>query len=308
MSTEYQKYLRGAALAVTKATKSPHEQRRFKGHCERFVVGFEAWWLAGKAAAAQAAGGEHAAAAARLLARWEAVAGAAKPKGPEIHTPDNYYLLKYALRDAGCCALLRDPLELLIPAEWDADIWPDEETEICEAASTRDEDSARNCFLLAVIHAQMSKGPPLIAFDSPAAGLAAQLAWDVYGSMDGLHKVYHLESKIRAVIDGALVSLDGLAEDDGVAGKEEAEATPSERDADAPNAERKEPLTQKGRLIYAKLRSLEEHEAMTLPEIQDWLDTDHDINLDEGTWKTIRKELKPYGVDNRAKVGYFIRK
>ncbi|MGA2091847.1 MAG: hypothetical protein ABSH16_00370 [Sedimentisphaerales bacterium] len=69
-----------------------------------------------------------------------------------------------------------------------------------------------------------------------------------------------------------------------------------------------QPLTKKARLIYEKLCALQPHEAMTLPDIQTWLYDEHKINLDEGTWKDIRKELIPYGLKNRPRVGYYIEK
>ncbi len=69
-----------------------------------------------------------------------------------------------------------------------------------------------------------------------------------------------------------------------------------------------EPLPKKDRLIYEKLKNLKPHEAMTLPEIQDWLYNNHKKNLDEGTWKEIRKRLKPYGLKNKPRIGYFIQK
>jgi hypothetical protein len=68
------------------------------------------------------------------------------------------------------------------------------------------------------------------------------------------------------------------------------------------------PLTRKARLIYDKLYALKPQEAMTMPEIQDWIYNEHSINLDEGTWKDIRKELIPYGLKNRPRVGYYIEK
>jgi hypothetical protein len=69
-----------------------------------------------------------------------------------------------------------------------------------------------------------------------------------------------------------------------------------------------QPLTEKARLIYKKLLILEQHEAMTLPEIQDWFYKTKEKDLDEGTWKDIRKELIPYGLKNKPRVGYYIEK
>jgi len=89
--------------------------------------------------------------------------------------------------------------------------------------------------------------------------------------------------------------------------------TPSEEPAETeqeikPVEEPLQPLTQKAKLIYEKLNTLQPYEAMTLPKIQDWLYSTHRIDLDEGTWKNIRKELIPYGLKNRPRVGYDIEK
>jgi hypothetical protein len=73
-------------------------------------------------------------------------------------------------------------------------------------------------------------------------------------------------------------------------------------------ASQRKPLTQKAGLIYEKLQSLPEHKGMTLPEIQNWLYDEHEINLDEGTWKTIRRELIPYDLKNAKRIGYYIGK
>ena len=68
-----------------------------------------------------------------------------------------------------------------------------------------------------------------------------------------------------------------------------------------------EPLGKVARLVYEKLSSLKEHEAMTLPEIQNWYEKKTPKSLDEGTWKNIRKELEPWGLHNKPRVGYYIR-
>jgi len=69
----------------------------------------------------------------------------------------------------------------------------------------------------------------------------------------------------------------------------------------------KEPLSERATMIYEKLRSLESHQAMTLPKIQEWYENETGKNLDEGTWKKIRKELLAYGLMNRPRAGYYIR-
>lgn len=67
-----------------------------------------------------------------------------------------------------------------------------------------------------------------------------------------------------------------------------------------------QPLPPEAGLIYEKLRSLERHQAMTLPAIQRWYEATTEKNLDEGTWKRWRPELEAYGMKNRPKVGYYI--
>jgi hypothetical protein len=69
------------------------------------------------------------------------------------------------------------------------------------------------------------------------------------------------------------------------------------------------PLSKKAQLIYEKLKSLPEHEAMTLPAIQHWFEVEcRHGSLDTGTWKKIRKQLLLYGLQNKPKVGYFLKK
>jgi hypothetical protein len=67
------------------------------------------------------------------------------------------------------------------------------------------------------------------------------------------------------------------------------------------------PLSKKARLIYEKLASLPAHKAMALPQIQDWFEREHLINLDTGTWKRLRKELLAYGLTNTPRIGYHVR-
>lgn len=68
-----------------------------------------------------------------------------------------------------------------------------------------------------------------------------------------------------------------------------------------------EPLSKRARIVYERLLTLKRHEAMTFPEIQDYYESETEKNLDEGTWKDLRRELGPYGLQNRPKVGYYIR-
>ncbi|MCE5185405.1 MAG: hypothetical protein LLF76_04700 [Planctomycetaceae bacterium] len=68
------------------------------------------------------------------------------------------------------------------------------------------------------------------------------------------------------------------------------------------------PLGDIAQLIYEKLKSLPEHQAMTCPKIGEWLAQDHKIILDDST---IRKNhlnrLKPYGLFHAKRIGYCLR-
>jgi hypothetical protein len=71
----------------------------------------------------------------------------------------------------------------------------------------------------------------------------------------------------------------------------------------------KPPLTEIAGLIYEKLKSLPEHKAMKAPDIADWLSKEHNTTLDETTIrKNHLKKIEPYGLKNKPKVGYYIRK
>ena len=69
-----------------------------------------------------------------------------------------------------------------------------------------------------------------------------------------------------------------------------------------------EPLSPKARLIYEKLLGLKQSEAMTTPEILDWLSREHQKDIDEGTFGKLLKEIKPYGLKNKPRIGYYIQK
>ncbi len=71
----------------------------------------------------------------------------------------------------------------------------------------------------------------------------------------------------------------------------------------------REPLAERQRLIYEKLESLHPHEAMTGPQLLDWLSQKHDIELDEKTFRRYMKLLKEkYGVKNKPRTGYYLPK
>jgi hypothetical protein len=76
----------------------------------------------------------------------------------------------------------------------------------------------------------------------------------------------------------------------------------------ASNKTSKPPLTKRTYKIYEKLCSLEQGQAMTTPDIQEWWYKETGKQLDEGEFKRIRRALKPYGMKNMPKVGYYIKK
>ena len=70
---------------------------------------------------------------------------------------------------------------------------------------------------------------------------------------------------------------------------------------------RNAPLPKTARLVYEKLKNLKPHEAMTGPDLLAWLSKEHDIEIDDKTLrKTYLEPIKPYGLENKAKVGYYI--
>jgi len=46
---------------------------------------------------------------------------------------------------------------------------------------------------------------------------------------------------------------------------------------------------------------------MTTPELLDWLGQEHHVYIDDKTLRNHLKELKPYGLMNRPRIGYFLR-
>lgn len=71
----------------------------------------------------------------------------------------------------------------------------------------------------------------------------------------------------------------------------------------------KPPLGDVAGKIYEKLMSLPEHKGMTSPMLSDWLCQEHRIILDDSTIrKNHLKQLKPYGLKGKKKIGYYIEK
>ena len=68
------------------------------------------------------------------------------------------------------------------------------------------------------------------------------------------------------------------------------------------------PLGDVAKLIYQKLKSLPETDAMTTPQIADWLAESHKILLDEATIRTNHlKQLESYGLFHIKRIGYCLR-
>jgi len=69
----------------------------------------------------------------------------------------------------------------------------------------------------------------------------------------------------------------------------------------------RKPVSKRAGLILKKLRSLPEHEGMTMPNLLEWLSVEHKIWPDEGTVRRYLKELDPYGLKrDKPKIGYYI--
>jgi len=87
------------------------------------------------------------------------------------------------------------------------------------------------------------------------------------------------------------------------AGSDATSATP----ADNGQGEKREPLTEKAKLVYEKLKGLQKHEAMTGPAILNWFSAEHDLEIDSATLRSsYLKPLKAYGLKNKPKVGYYL--
>jgi len=70
----------------------------------------------------------------------------------------------------------------------------------------------------------------------------------------------------------------------------------------------KPPLGEIATLIYEKLKTLPEHKAMNLPQIAQWLNDKHEINIDENTIRTNHiPQLQPYGLYHKKRIGYCLR-
>jgi len=68
------------------------------------------------------------------------------------------------------------------------------------------------------------------------------------------------------------------------------------------------PISKTARLILHKLKQLDPEEAMLTSDILDWLSDNHNKIIDESTLQRHLREIKPYGLTNKPRIGYFIRK
>jgi len=67
---------------------------------------------------------------------------------------------------------------------------------------------------------------------------------------------------------------------------------------------KKEPLNHIEMIILQKLKSLKD-EKMTVSQILFYLDNEHKTSIDEKTARTYLKKLVPYGIQHKAKSGYY---
>jgi len=69
----------------------------------------------------------------------------------------------------------------------------------------------------------------------------------------------------------------------------------------------REPTSKRAGLILEKLRSLPKHGCMDTNALLDWLASEHEIVIDKPQLYRHLDELKPYGLANKKRYGYFIR-
>lgn len=67
------------------------------------------------------------------------------------------------------------------------------------------------------------------------------------------------------------------------------------------------PVSKIAGLILLKLKELPEHQAMDTPALLAWLSREHKKDIDDKSLRRHLDELKPYGLQNKPKIGYFIR-
>ena len=71
--------------------------------------------------------------------------------------------------------------------------------------------------------------------------------------------------------------------------------------------DKKGPVSKRAGLIYDKLKSLTPPKhGMTTNELLDWLSQERE-NIDEKTLRRHLNELKPYGLDNKRRIGYYLK-
>ena len=73
--------------------------------------------------------------------------------------------------------------------------------------------------------------------------------------------------------------------------------------------QQKQPVSKRARVIHSKLIGFNSLEAMTTPQLLDWLsEKPRNDNIDEKTLRKALDELKPYGLKNKPRIGYYIQK
>jgi hypothetical protein len=69
------------------------------------------------------------------------------------------------------------------------------------------------------------------------------------------------------------------------------------------------PVSPNAGLIYQKLKSLKKpNHAMKTDDLLFWLGKEHGKHIDEGVLRRHLKELEPYGITNKKRIGYYIKK
>jgi hypothetical protein len=81
----------------------------------------------------------------------------------------------------------------------------------------------------------------------------------------------------------------------------------TERNRKLPLVQEREPLGRNARALYKHFITLPEEDAMTGPEIEQWFaDPPRKTMLSKSVVSDIIKELEPYGIQNKARIGYYI--
>lgn len=287
---KYQTVLINLAYEVRNLIAYPKNRARFTEQAQLFIDGFDNWKrkvLEGQLAAKDDP---------KLNVGREPTIGADewwnevlknKPDGYQIYDQGSFYHENDDVipEIPGCYLapeLPLNPLDTLLPREDWQMLFASKDTEIRERTPVnKAEDLMCEYFLLAVVHAHKGKNIAVVDKNHEAVWRV----WLAYEDLEGNRELY-LGPKIRKSFQAALVEVAA--------------------DLKSKGKKRPLPVPPRAGLILEKLRSLPLHQAMTTPQLLDWLSRSKEIEIDEKTLRVYLKELEPYGVRNRPKVGFYV--